>query len=137
MATAIKVTITTPTSVRGVRVKATGPGFKIASLGYDHELSLIGNAQAALEVFLVENRIPMDYELAPLGNGDFVAVQIPERFIKARDAVIGVRRAISRGDLSGNPHTKQWVQAITDLTDGNQGPAFTNEYAAAVMSEIN
>lgn len=138
MATAIKVTFTTPTAARGARVKAFAIGAKMVTLGYDHDLGNFQNAEAALAAFLKENNWDATYELGALGDGDYVAVAIPSRFLKARDAVIGARRAISRGDMSGNPHSKQWVQEITDLTDGvSVRDSFSREYSEAVLREVN
>lgn len=129
---AIQIQFTTPTATRGARVKAFGQGATIVMVGYDHGLTLEENAQAALDVFLLENPSwAGEWVLGSVGN-DFVAVMIPKRFVQARDAVILTRRAMSAGENNGNPHAKPWGQAITDLTDGNQGPAFAAEYCAAV-----
>lgn len=135
MATAIKITFTTPSGTRGARVKATALGGKMVTAGYDHSLTLQGNAEMALDLFLAENPWG-EYSLGNIGDSDFVAVQVPRKFIKARDAVLITRRAISQGEHNGNPHCKAWGQAITDLTDGVQPDGFSSEYSALVMKGL-
>lgn len=138
MATAIKITFTTPTAARPARVKAFAIGAKMVSFSYDGRATNFQNAEQALVKFLEENKWNAVYELGAIGDGDYVAVQIPERFIKARDAVIATRRAISRGDLFGNPHCKEWANKVTDLTDGiSIRDGFSREYSEYVMREVN
>lgn len=138
MATAIKITFTTPTAARPARVKAFAIGAKMVSFSYDGRATNLQNAEQALAKFLEENNWDAVYELGAIGDGDYVAVQIPQRFIKARDAVIATRRAMSRGEHNGNPHCKPWGQAIADLTDGvSIRDGFSREYSEYVMREVN
>lgn len=132
MATAIKITFTTPSGTRGARVKATALGGKMVTAGYDHSLTLQGNAEMALGLFLAENPWG-EYSLGNLGDSDFVAVLIPRRYLKARDAVLLARQAISHGENNGNAHTNAWGQAITDLTDGIQPDGFSADYSKLVL----
>lgn len=136
MATAIKITFTTPSRSRGARVKAFARGAAMATIGYDHSLNLQGNAEAALAAFLLTNSewgSASDWALGDIGDSDFVAVLIPRRYIKARDAVLLTRQAISQGENNGNAHAKTWGQAITDLTDGVQPDGFASAYTNLVM----
>lgn len=135
MATAIQIKFTTPSGTRGARVKAFAAPGKTVMLAYDHELSHQQNAEAALHAFLCENHWG-EYTIGSLGNGDFVAVKLPEKYGKARNAVLITRRAISQGEHNGNPHCKAWGQAITDLTDGIQPDSFSSEYSALVMKGL-
>lgn len=115
---ALKISFTTPTATHGARVKVEAPqGTK--KYGYDHALSNEGNAKAAAERYVKEMNWPGELTIGHLKDAVYVAVFIPDRFLKARDAVIAARVAIREGDMrSGNPHTKKWCQRITDLTDG-------------------
>ena len=136
MATAIKITFTTPSSSRGARVKAFARGAAMATVGYDHALDLEGNARVALAAFLLTNSewgSLSDWAIGNLGDSDFVAVLIPLRYIKARDAVLLTRQAISQGENNGNAHAKRWGQAITDLTDGIQPGGFSAAYSNLVL----
>lgn len=133
---AINIKFMTPTASRGARVKAFAIGAGMVSLPYDHELDNAQNAEAALAEFLIKFPSWKGEWVIGAQEHDYVAVMIPERFVKARDAVILTRRAISAGENNGNPHCKPWGQAITDLTDGNQGKAFTAEYANAVAKGL-
>lgn len=136
MATAIKISFITPSSSRGARVKAFASGAAMATVGYDHALDLQGNAEAALAAFLLTNSewgSASDWALGTMGDSDFVAVLIPRRYIKARDAVLLARQAISQGENNGNAHAKAWGQAITDLTDGIQPDGFSGHYTKLVL----
>lgn len=53
--------------------------------------------------------------------GELVHVQIPEVFVKAREAVLATRLAIVKGQNNGNPHSREYGQKVTALTDGG-GP---------------
>lgn len=132
---AIMIKFTTPSASTGARVKLACGSHK-AVYGYDHSTDTVGNARACVKQFLSDLNWDYEYEVGSLGDGSYCAVMIPERYIKAADAVVGVRRAISRGDLNGNPHSKQWVQSITDLTDGGQKDGFAVQYAAAVAQGL-
>lgn len=126
---AISIKFTTPTATRGARVIASvASGKGSFTYGYNHELSTEENAAAAARSALVDLGWEGDFVLAELGGASYVATLIPERYLKARDAVIAVRRAMSEGDLHGNPHAKEWGQKITDLTDGVQKGGFASEY---------
>lgn len=133
---AITIKITTPSASRGARVKAFAIGGGIVTIGYDHGLDAQGNAEAALNAFLAERPDWAGEWAIGSIDCDYVAVMIPRRFVQARDAVILARRAISAGENNGNPHAKPWGQAITDLTDGNQGAAFAAEYCSAVAKGL-
>ena len=136
MATAIKITFTTPSATRGARVKAFARGAAMATVGYDHGLDPQGNAEAALAAFLLTNSewgSASDWTIGSMGDSDFVAVLIPRRYIKARDAVLLARQAISHGENNGNAHAKVWGQAITDLTDGIQPDGFSSAYSNLVL----
>lgn len=53
--------------------------------------------------------------------GELVHVQIPEVFVKAREAVLETRLALARGHNNGNPHGRTYGQKVTALTD-DEGP---------------
>lgn len=131
---AIKIKFTTPTASRGARVLASAARTKESfSYSYNHELSTEQNAEAAARSAIIDlGWGDHDFVLAELDSGTYVASIIPARYIKARDAVIAVRKAISQGDLSGNPHCKEWGQKITDLTDGVQPGGFALEYTRSI-----
>lgn len=137
MATAIKISFTTPSATRGARVKAFARGAAMATVGYDHAFDLEGNARIALAAFLLTNSEwgnLSDWTMGNLGDSDFIAVLIPRRYIKARDAVLLARQAISHGENNGNAHAKAWGQAITDLTDGIQPDGFSGHYTKLVLN---
>lgn len=131
---AIKITFTTPTATKPARVVAsiarTGNKFEYA---YNNELSTEQNAEAAARSAISDfGWGNVQFVLAELDSASYVASIIPLRYIRARDAVIAVRKAMSQGDLHGNPHAKQWGQQITDLTDGVQRDGFASEYARSI-----
>jgi hypothetical protein len=131
---AIKIKFTTPTASRGARVVASAARIKESfSYAYNHELSTEQNAQAGARSAILDlGWGEHDFVLAELDSATYVASIIPDRYIKARDAVIAVRKAVSRGDLNGNPHCKEWCQKITDLTDGIQPGGFALEYTRSI-----
>lgn len=136
MATAIKITFTTPSSKSGARVVAKAQGAAMTRVGYDHGLTLEENARAAVAAFLVTNSEwgnISDWAIGSMGDSDFVAVMIPRRYLLARDAVLLTRQAISQGENNGNAHAKRWGQAITDLTDGIQPDGFSSAYSNLVL----
>lgn len=133
---ALKISFTTPTNTHGARIKVSALQ-ATKRYGYDHCLSTDDNVEAAAKQFMVDMQWPGELSIGNLGDGVYVATVIPRRFIKARDAVILARRAISQGENNGNVHCKQWGQAITDLTDGVQRDGFAAEYATHVANEGN
>lgn len=133
---AIVINFTVPTGTSAARITAECQGACPIVAEYAPELTLEQNAKQALDCFILTNpNWAGEWALGSF-DGGFIAVMVPERFVKARDAVILTRRAISSGESNGNAHCKPWGQAITDLTDGNQGQAFASEYAAAVLRGV-
>lgn len=129
---ALMIKFTTPTSTRGARVKVQA-GSHSKTYAYDHELTTVGNVHGCVKQFLSDMHwVEEVYEIGSFGDGNFCAVAVPRKFLKARDAVILARRAISAGENNGNVHCKPWGQAVTDLTDGVQPDGFAVEYASAV-----
>lgn len=124
---AITIKFRTPTATRGARVSASSPA-GAREYAYAHELTTEENAHAAARSFIEDMGWNEEFVIGSTGDASYVAVMLPTRFAKARDAVIKVRKAMSQGDLHGNPHCKQWGQAITDLTDGIQKDGFAAEY---------
>lgn len=128
---ALKISFTTPTATHGARVKVEAPQ-ATKKYAYDHELSTEENAKAAAEQFRKEMNWPGELTIGHLKDSVYVGVFVPSRYLRARDAVLATRVAIREGDLSGNPHAKQWVQRVTDLTDGvvlTGDMSFSHEYS--------
>ncbi len=124
---AIIIKIKTPTNTKGARIVVSMDGVS-KEYNYCHALDTEANAMAGVRSYMEYRGLEGDFALGENGSASYVAVMLPPRYVKARDAVIAVRRAMSQGDLHGNPHAKQWGQQITDLTDGVQKDGFAREY---------
>ena len=114
-----------PTYTKGSRVKATCDAGSI-TLQWDHAL----NTQENHEVAAAALRVKLGWgtethgELisGQLPTGAFCHVFMPKEYVKAREAVMLTRLAISKGENNGNPHGRPWGKAITELTDNSVSP---------------
>lgn len=137
MKNALMIRFNTPNAQGHSKVHVTACDGFMAIYDYDINRSREENAASAAQKAFAGLGMSADFELGKLPNFHYCATQVAERFVKARDAVILTRQAISKGENNGNPHARAWGQAITDLTDGVQADGFAKEYTAAVMRGSN
>lgn len=137
MKNALMIRFNIPNAAGFSKIHVTACDGFLAIYDFDGNLNLDQNAHAVAQKAFAALGLSADFEVGKLPNLHYCATQVPERFVKARDAVILTRQAISKGENNGNPHTRVWGQAITDLTDGVQANGFANEYARMVIEGLS
>lgn len=133
----LKIRMTIPNGKGLCKIHVTGQNGFMAIYDFDADINMDENAQIAAIKACAVLGLSADVQVGKVCAGEYCAMPVPERFVKARDAVILTRQAISKGENNGNPHARAWGQAITDLTDGVQADGFSKEYTAAVMRGSN
>jgi hypothetical protein len=65
----IKTKYLGPTNTRGSRIRATSPGYKPVTVGYDHSMDYKDNCRKAAEMFLIRNAVNWTLDNEPIDDG--------------------------------------------------------------------
>lgn len=127
------------TNTRPSRIKASCAAGSV-TVSYDHALNIEGNHKAACDALCAKLEWNTEYYTSMVGgtllDGSMVWVFVPRELEQCKRAVFETRYAMMKGQNNGNPHTRDYGQAVDKITDDEYSP-LRDEYRAFCAAKEN